>query len=289
MTETIRCCSCGKTPHRLRFEKKGRKFYRCEACGIETQHPMPTLAELAAYYESSFEDGMYADFTAADAMKRMTARQRLGEIRRSFEPAGRCLDVGCANGVFVATLEEEFGDKVQTEGVELSERAVAEGRQRGLTLHVGTMADVPGDEKFDVITAFDVLEHVIDPAEFLTQLTDRLAPGGRLVITVPNTGGIVRRLMGRRWYFYIPEEHLTYFDRTNLPRFVRRFGLDVVDVGATYKPMTYDYALTQFAEFNPLIYQVLKAGSIAVPGPLRRRPIPLPIGETRLVARKLVR
>lgn len=63
-------------------------------------------------------------------------------------------------------------------------------------------------------------------------------------------------------------------------------GFEVVDIGATYKPMTYDYALTQFIEYNPLIYKVLKGVSYVVPFALRRKPVPLPIGEIRLIARK---
>ncbi len=266
------------------FVKKGREFFCCPHCQIELQWPLPSLKALQAYYDQSFSDGMYQEFTAAHAMKRMTAGQRIKEVQRSVAMTGRWLDVGCANGVFVAALADK---QIAAEGVELSLHAVESGREQGLPLQLGTIEDIPSSERFDAITAFDVLEHVRAPNPFLAAIRQRLHDGGHVILTVPNAGGIVRRLMGRRWYFYIPEEHLHYFHRRNLSALLEQHGFAVVEVGATHKPMTFDYALTQFAEYNPLIYRVLKAVSRVVPAALRSRPIPLPIGELRIIGRKL--
>jgi len=250
---------------------------------MQMQSPLPTLQQLADYYESSFANGMYQDFAAADLLKRMTAQQRIKEISNSVPLEGKWLDVGCANGVFVQEIAKTGLD---AQGIELSQNAVSIGKENGLNLHVGTVDDLPSDETFNCITAFDVLEHVLEPLDFVGSIHKRLEEGGRVVMTVPNCGGIVRRLMGKRWYFYIPEEHLHYFNRKNLAGLFEKQGFEVLSVGATYKPMTYDYALLQFAEFNPLIHKVMKAFSYLVPSSLRTRPIPLPIGELRIIAQK---
>lgn len=279
----LECPLCCNAPFRKRFNKKQRDFFRCQNCGIELQWPLPTLEELSNFYEASFSDGLYSEFTEADAMKRMTANQRIKEIGRHIPIEGRWLDAGCANGVFMETIER---DDVTSEGVELSQHAVQSGRDRGLKIHVGTIDDLPENDVFDCVTAFDVLEHVLDPNAFLQGIQKRLADNGHVVLTVPDTGGIVRRLMGRRWYFYIPEEHLHYFNRHNLANLLQKHGFDVVDIGATYKPMTFDYAQTQFAEYNPLIHNLLKPCGFLLPSSLRSRPIPLPIGELRIIGRK---
>lgn len=282
-TDQIQCPCCGPSNFAFRFEKKGKKFYRCDDCEIELQWPIPSLEELAAYYEQSFQEGMYSDFTSADEMKQMTATQRMREIGSHLPAGGSHLDVGCANGVFVSLAGERF----ESDGVELSLFAVQSGREKGLNLYAGTIDDLPEEKRYDCITAFDVLEHVVDPNAFLASIRNRLVDDGVVAFTVPNTGGIVRRLMGKRWYFYIPEEHLHYFNAKNLEQLLGKHGFEVVNAGATYKPMTYDYSLTQFKEFNPLIFKVLNAFRFLVPKSLRTRPIPLPIGEIRIVARKL--
>ena len=280
---TLDCPLCGVTSFKKCFSKKGRDFFECLQCDMQLQSPLPTLQELSDFYDNSFADGMYQDFAAADELKQMTAQQRIKEITETISLAGKWLDVGCANGVFVDAISQHG---VEAQGVELSEQAVAIGREQGLNLHVGTIEDLQADETFDCITAFDVLEHVLEPLDFVGSIFKRLNEGGHIVLTVPNAGGIVRRLMGKRWYFYIPEEHLHYFNRSNLAGLLEKQGFEVEGLGATYKPMTYDYALVQFAEFNPLIYKLLKTASYVVPSNLRKRPIPLPIGELRIIAKK---
>ena len=277
------CPLCGRSEFKKRFTKKERHFFRCLGCDIELQSPLPTLQQLADFYEGSFADGMYQDFAAADELKKMTARQRIKEISKTIPLEGKWLDVGCANGVFVDTISKHG---VNSQGVELSAHAVSIGRKQGLNLHVGMVDDLPAEETFDCITAFDVLEHVREPLDFIGSITKRLNPGGYAVFTVPNAGGIVRRIMGKRWYFYIPEEHLHYFNHKNLADLLRKQQLEVLNVGATYKPMTYDYALLQFEEFNPLIHKIMKLPSWILPTGLRNTPVPLPIGELRIIARK---
>ena len=281
--QTPQCPLCNESKFKKRFTKKNRDFYRCQSCNLELIWPLPTHEELEDFYDSSFVDGMYQDFAAADQMKQMTARQRLKEIGKTIPIQGSWLDVGCANGVFV---EAAIKRGVKAEGVELSQHAVKMGCDRGLPLHLGTVDDIPAENKYDCITAFDVLEHVLDPNDFINGIRNRLTDDGHIVLTVPNTGGIVRRIMGKRWYFYIPEEHLHYFNRANLAALLTKSGFEVECVGATYKPMTYDYALTQFQEFNPFIYKLLNAVSFLIPKKLRKKPIPLPIGELRIVAKR---
>jgi len=280
---SLECPLCGVTEFKKCFTKKSREFFQCLQCKMQLQSPLPTLPELTEFYDKSFADGMYQDFAAAETLKQMTAQQRVKEISTTIPLKGKWLDVGCANGVFVQTMTQQG---VDAQGVELSEHAISIGKERGLNLHAGTVDDIPADESFDCITAFDILEHVLEPLDFIGGIHKRLNDGGHAVFTVPNAGGIVRRIMGKRWYFYIPEEHLHYFNRKNLVGLLKKQGFDVISVGATYKPMTYDYALVQFAEFNPLIYKGLKALSYLLPAKLRERPMPLPIGELRVIARK---
>lgn len=281
--EKVSCPLCGEVSLRWLFEKKGRQFHACPTCGLEKQVPLPTLAELQAYYDSQFDSGMYQTFTSAEQMKTMTAKQRLKEITPVIKPQGRWLDVGCANGVFV---REAAALGAAAEGVELSSVAVKQAIDAGLPVRCGGLEDVEEAPGFDCITAFDVLEHVLDPLGFLQDIASRLKPGGHAALTMPDKSSIFAKLMGPRWWFYIPEEHLHYFDHDIIRQLMVKVGLEPVLVARTFKPLTYDYGLTQFIEFNPLIYKVMKAASVILPKSLRNWIVPLYIGEMKVIARK---
>ncbi len=276
------CPVCHATDFRRIFVKKGREFWRCTACGLERQQPLPTLAELRAFYNRSYIEGLYRIFAAAEEMKARTAAHRFREIR-SFLPRGRWLDVGSANGMFV---EHVRGQGIDAHGIELSDVAVAQARERGLPVVQSTVEDYRPEAPFDAITCFDLIEHVIDPVQCLASIRALLRDGGKVAITVPNQGSLTRRVMGPHWYFYIPEEHLHYFNPTNIRRFLSRGGFATERCGRTWKPLTYRYALMHSKEYNPSLHRVMNAASKLMPASLLDWVTPLYIGEMLVIARR---
>ena len=148
------CMLCGGADIRALFEKSGREIVRCRACGLEWAHPMPTAEELDAYYAQSYADGTYSFFAEAQEVRGLIARHRLESIR-PFAREGRWLDVGASSGDFVAAVAGER----EIEGLELSEQAVEEARSRGLTMHCSSAEAFEPEAPYEMITAFDVLEH----------------------------------------------------------------------------------------------------------------------------------
>lgn len=273
------CPACGSRFGRLRFEKSGRRFWRCVDCQAERQSPLPTDSELTAYYDSSYRDGMYREFTDAADMKSLTARHRLKRIRHLCRP-GRWLDIGSADGRFV---EVARGAGIDAVGVELSAVAVQAARERGVPVQQGSIADID-DGPYDTATAFDVIEHVRDPEGFLSHIASVLPKGGTMVLTLPNLASPWARLLGSRWWFYIPEEHLHYWSPRTLHSTLDRHGFDVQVIKPVGKPISLAYGLTQFKEYNPLIYRVLNPVVRLLPDRLQNRPIPFRVGEQLAVA-----
>lgn len=222
MIEIPTCPVCGGREFKKLFVKRGRHFWRCLVCKLEKQHPFPTPGELTEYYDASYSSGLYRTFADAGGMKAATARMRLESIR-SRVCRGRWLDVGCSNGTFVAAAVR---DGAECEGIDLSSVAVGEGRSRGLPLYCSDVENWRPYRPYDTITCFDVLEHVLDPVRFLVRIRELLVPSGSLVITVPDLSSWTKKLMGHRWYFYIPEEHLHYFHPSTLRRLLSRLGFE---------------------------------------------------------------
>jgi SAM-dependent methyltransferase len=109
----------------------------------------------------------------------------LGPIRRL--PDGfRILEVGCGSGNVLRVLQKLAGGRGQIEALELSSQAAEVARARtGLLVTNGYISDLDPGPKFDLIAAFDVLEHIADEAQVLVQMRERLLPGGRLILSVP--------------------------------------------------------------------------------------------------------
>jgi 2-polyprenyl-3-methyl-5-hydroxy-6-metoxy-1,4-benzoquinol methylase len=276
------CPACRGTRFRKLFTKKAHDFWKCEGCGLERQQPLPSQADLKAFYEQSYTGGLYKEFASALEIKRLTAAYRFRAIREIC-PGQRWLDVGASNGVFVEYLRERG---IDAHGIDLSERAVAQARARGLPVEASLPEDYRPERPFDVVTCFDLIEHAIDPVASMRAIHRLLIPGGKVVITLPNQGSAIRRVMGPRWFFYIPEEHLHYFNPSNIRRLMARTGFETERVGPIAKPLSYRYSLVQFAEYNPALHRALSSLSRALPSRLLDWVMPLHIGEMLVVAHR---
>jgi methionine biosynthesis protein MetW len=167
--------------------------------------------------------GPYADLVAEHGFSHA---HRL--VLATVPDGSRVLDVGCATGYLAEALTER-GCRVV--GVEADPDAAAQARERCELVVVGdaedpeVRADLPGD--MDVLVLADVLEHLRDPWAALTDLRTHLAPGGRAIVSVPNTGHWTARRAFLRGRFPYAEHGL--FDRTHLRFFTRASARELAD------------------------------------------------------------
>lgn len=278
------CPACGGGDFRRIFAKRGRDFLRCRECRLERQHPLPTPDEIVAYYEGHYASGRLKPMLAESEMIGQRMRQRFAEVAVDLGTAGRWLDVGCSDGAFVAEARRQGVDAA---GIELASPAVEAARQRGLPVSQGRIEDLACDAPFDAVTAFDVLEHVPNPLEFLNHCRRLLRADGRLAVSVPNLASWARRLMGKRWYFYIPDGHLHYFHPATLRKLLAAAGFETLRLQPITKAVTLSYSLSQLQVLNPVLGKLCGGVHAICPSSLAARPWPLPLGEMLAVARRL--
>jgi 2-polyprenyl-3-methyl-5-hydroxy-6-metoxy-1,4-benzoquinol methylase len=271
---------CQADTRRL-FVKGGKTFMRCTACGLEWLEPMPTPGEASRYYAESYREGLYTAYAKADEIRTLIARHRLAVVQSVARP-GRWLDVGCGTGHFVTAA---VGAGIDAEGLDVSPAAVAAARARGLTAHVSRVEEFAPSVPYDAITAFDVIEHTLDPGLFLDRLRTWLAPGGTLVMTLPDVTSIYPRLLMRRhWFYYAPSDHLYYFGPRTLTRLLEQHGFTARRIMRAYKPMTLRYIVGQLELFNPVLGRILRPLTGALPRQLLTRPWRCYLGEMTAVA-----
>jgi len=239
MWETAPCDGCGSGDERLLFTGPDRllglagefRLVQCQVCGLIRQNPRLIWDSLKHYYEGDYS--AYAGLIRDEPSRWRQLDRRYGMwkqlrfVERSHPTGGRMLDVGSGTGAF---LEEALrSGRWQVVGLEPNERAAAYTRDAlKIEVHDGRFSDsnLPLGT-FDVITLWNVLEHVPSPTADLRRALELLRPGGRLVFTVPNVESVEARLFGRFWVGWDLPRHLYLFPRPSLHNLLRDIGLKV--------------------------------------------------------------
>lgn len=226
----VSCPVCGHASDRARFVHGAYTFLRCGGCGLVHASPRPTPQDLeATYAQSYFDDRGWLDPTTdAGYLQRCW-----NEVRPHLGPKGRLLDVGCATGAFVAAAQNAGWDAW---GLEYSEDAAKRARRAGLNVVAGELAaGAFRGQTFDVITAWHVVEHLIDPVSDLLHMRALANQGATLVVETPNANSIGARVKGDAWSQIRPPEHINFFDRHSLAGLLERTGWHVTKARTIYK------------------------------------------------------
>jgi 2-polyprenyl-3-methyl-5-hydroxy-6-metoxy-1,4-benzoquinol methylase len=221
------CAACGEaTLQVFRFRTNGCEIWQCERCGLgrtETRGFDPTTYYTADYFSGQRSDG-YSDYRGAEQVLRREFARSVDFVRR-FRSSGRLLDLGCAYGFLLKEAQRHF----EVSGVELAEDAAQACRQDGLHVLSG-VADATNMGRIgevDVITMFDVIEHLPQPRETLALCCRHLKPGGVIVITTGDFAALAARWTGVRWRLMTPPQHLWFFTRESLRRMSAPLGLSM--------------------------------------------------------------
>lgn len=159
-------------------------------------------------------------------------QRRIDQVLR-HSSGGRCLDIGCGLGEVTLSLAN-YG--FSAEGLDESNNAISalSSKHPEAKWHCGRVQDVlPMLGLFDVVTLYHVLEHFPDPLENMESIMNALRPGGLLVIEVPNIRGLMARIMGRRWHYYLGH-HVNYFDPKNLAKLISMIGCETIEARGDY-------------------------------------------------------
>jgi SAM-dependent methyltransferase len=192
----------------------GARLERCAVCGTAvTVAPAPGPSA----YESSPRPRLSG--VTAPVLARFD-RARLALLG---PPGGALLDVGAGRGRFVAAARRAGWAAA---GIEPSARGIeAASGVYGVALERGTLADASGT--YDAVVLWHVLEHLDDPDAAVTRLATLVAPGGRLLVGVPNLASVQAQLGGERWFHLDLPRHRTHFTPAGLRALLERHGFVV--------------------------------------------------------------
>ena len=217
---------------------------RCRDCGHMQLERLPAQASLAEGYEEAASEA----YLGEESGQRATAAELLARLEAHVR-TGRLLDVGCWTGFL---LDEARRRGWHTTGVEPSEFASGYARDRlGLDVRTGDLfgVELPAGS-FDTAVLADVIEHLPDPGGALDRVSELLAPGGSVLLVLPDAGSRLARMLGARWWSVIPT-HVQYFTRASLLRLLRDRGWQPLAVATAPKAFTVRYYLERIAGYSP--------------------------------------
>ena len=271
------CNSCGSSEYKLFYSEGGHDLVKCNNCSLVYLKTQPTEDELKEIY--SFKKGYHNQF--ADNQELIEDYERRGKIKleivKKHTKSGNVLDVGCSAGFFLKAAKDEG---FNTFGVELSPDTAKIARERyGLNVVTSTLENAGFENDFfDVVTFWDVLEHVPDPTAILKEANRITKKNGLVIIGLPNVGGLFPRISlflypitGYWWHHEMPI-HLFQFTKKTLNKILAKTGYEKKEIIDTQLPINNSYIEEQMREkmknkvFSYLYFRIaIRISKYAVP------------------------
>lgn len=231
---------------------------QCSHCGLLYETPRESRDVIEGQY-AQVEDPTYERETQGRVR---TFSKLLDEIEQYAKP-GRMIDIGCYTGVFLDLARQRGW---QTMGVEPSAWAARKAREKGHAV-INTPVSKAGlpAESFDLVTLWDVIEHLHDPLGELREIHRILRPGGIFGLSTMNAGSLFAKLAGRHWPWYM-RMHFYYFTPGTLTQMLKAAGFQVL-------------AMERHKRIVSLRYLIEKASSLLGPVALFGRWLGRPFGR----------
>lgn len=166
----------------------------------------------------------------------MSRNLRVRALLDAIPPGTKILDVGCvqhsaekeSNDDWLHGQLYEIGDEVV--GLDYEEAEVARLQERGYDVICGNAESLDLDERFDVVVAGELIEHLSNVGGFLDGAREHLRPGGELIVTTPNPWAFHRFKQAVFGEVFANEEHTCWFDERTLRQVFARHGFEVTEV-----------------------------------------------------------
>ena len=231
---TCNCPVCFTDAGRPEYRIQGFNIVSCTNCKMVYVNPRLKDDLIRTIYKKNYfikKDYSFSDFGYGDY--ELTAHLRDKTFNRwyaEFAPfllrqQGKAMDVGCATGRFLNILQNKGWD---TNGLELDVDMYNALLAKGFSVKNTPVEEYDLPEQYDLITLFDVIEHVTRLEDCFKKLYQMLTNNGSLVMVTPNITSFQKKVFGKKWFQFKPWEHISYFSPETMERLANRHGLKII-------------------------------------------------------------
>jgi 2-polyprenyl-3-methyl-5-hydroxy-6-metoxy-1,4-benzoquinol methylase len=223
------CPICADNNITFYTEKFGYNMDRCGVCSQVFCNPMPCQAQLESYYNGPMKKFENQFFNESFEQRIPIFSYRI-EVMKKYLSAGDLLDIGSAIGIFIEALKRA-DSLVSINCCEPSLDACEKLKHRfpNVNLFNCWLQDMPTNKKYDAITLWDTLEHIVELDLFCEKIFSLLKPGGYWFFSTPNLDSFEWEVAGRSHVQLLPPGHVNLFNGLNIGTLLEKFGFDLVE------------------------------------------------------------
>lgn len=287
MSKNVKCLICGSAEYKVLYkptieeaneeinpkhfsvfaDRRHGQIVSCKQCGFVYVNPR----ESETIFFNTYEKLSPKEYLLEQENRELVFKENIELIERFIKKRGKLLDIGCSVGLFLKVARER-GWVVKGVEPSLKNTDFAK-REFYLDVINGNVNFVDfGNEKFDVVTMWDVLEHLSDPDKVISKIHSLLDKDVIFVLSTPNIKSTIAKIMRQKWHSII-RMHLYYFDENTLSLFLKKHGFKIIYRGTYRRIFTLNYIVKRMEYhskllaffFNILLLRMFNVGQIRIP------------------------
>jgi SAM-dependent methyltransferase len=231
----VNCPACSSNAYTSEFTKNGFEYVTCASCQTLYSRTRFSFDAIKQFYsQSASTEYWIKEFFAPMAESR---REKIFKPRAEYlvdyigsDPAWFIGDIGAGFGLFLSELQKIWQASIYV-AVEPSPEQADICRKMNMQVECCTLEDLQGyDERFDLLTAFELFEHLYEPKKFLKNIYRILKPGGLFLITTLNGEGFDIQVLWEQSNSIYPPCHINFFNPVSLSNLLRSEGFLIEEV-----------------------------------------------------------
>jgi 2-polyprenyl-3-methyl-5-hydroxy-6-metoxy-1,4-benzoquinol methylase len=259
----MNCICCNASELINRKDLRGYKMLRCKNCSFEFVHPLPSVKEIEDFYTktrvvSNLKEIIKSyinDFDKGGQAPKRDWFDRVLEQAKKYTQKEKLniIEIGSGYGYFIHYATHKGHAAVGTEVT----RDYAEAANEAVSGEIKYIPDgkynsVMQDGKADLVYMEHVFEHVLEPQQILNEVKRMLSDKGIFHVSVPNSKSLLANLMGSKWPWACPPDHLYFYNKKALRTFLEKNGFEVLECYAAdhyFRSIYQMYSLIPYTNF----------------------------------------
>lgn len=226
-TENRDCPVCSSSKKTTMFDKEGGTYVKCSSCSMVYLNPVFTDDELTNYYQSNHSVQSEIVETDSDDFYSKLYTQGLDKVLSENRQLSSILDIGCSSGAFLDIAAQKG---LNTFGIELNQTEFEIAKKKGHKTFNDGIESIEFNHTVDIITMWDVFEHIKDGRSCLNSLKNILSDNGRIFLQIPSSDALAARVLGAQCNMYDGIEHVNLYGVETIKNIAQQCGLDIVSI-----------------------------------------------------------